>query len=102
MEEFLHAPHRRPQPSSLGGQKEITLKAWYQDSWLKQTRYTKITIDLEHMKQNGRRSTRNVRVVHVTPILQKGDDGVEAPSEHTNSPVWSSQGPRIKNKEEDQ
>ena len=85
----------------LADKKEITLKAWYHDSWLQQPRHTKITVDLENMKQNAR-TTRNVRVVHVTPILQKGDDGVEAPSEHTNSPVWSSQGPRIKNKEEDQ
>ena len=75
--------------------KEITLKAWYHDSWLQQPRHTKITVDLENMKQNGPRSTRNVRVVYVTPLLQKGDEGAAAPSEHTNMPVWCQQGPRI-------
>ena len=83
----------------LADKKEINLKAWYPDKWLNQIKSTKIWIDLEHMQQVGPRSTRNVRLVHVTPILQKGDDGVEAPSQRTGQPVWYSQGPRIKNPE---
>ena len=86
----------------LADKKEVTLKAWYPDAWLQMPRHTKITVDLENMKQIGRRSERKVRVVHVTPILQKGDDGVEAPSQHTNQPVWSAQGPRIENPDPDQ
>ena len=86
----------------LADKKEVTLKAWYPDAWLQMPRHTKITVDLENMKQIGRRSERKVRVVHVTPILQKGDEGVVAPSQHTNMPVWSTQGPRIENPEQDQ
>ena len=56
----------------LADKKEITLKAWYHDSWLQQERHTKISVDIENMRQSGPRATRRVRVVHVTPVLQKG------------------------------
>ena len=83
----------------LADKKEITLKAWYHDSWLQHERHTKISVDIENMKQSGPRATRRVRVVHVTPVLQKGAENAEAPSQ-PNMPVWTPNGPRIKNPEE--
>ena len=65
--------------AALEEKKEVTLKAFYFDPYLQQVRFTKISIDLNSMKQTGKRSVRKVRAVHVTPILQIGDKGIENP-----------------------
>ena len=76
----------------MKGHKIKKMPSFYTDSNTGRTAKTNIEIDLKKKTQQGR-TTRTIRAVWVTPILQIGQRNI--PILAIREPEWSDNGPRI-------
>ena len=82
--------------SLLNGKKIIKMPSYYRDSTTWRTMKSNIEIDLDKKTQKGKTTTRNIRAVWVTPILQLGQWQSTSQGSAICEPVWSANGPRFR------
>ena len=89
---FCTAHANELRQSVLRGERIKNLPSWYRDSNSGRIIKCTIRIDLEQKTQSAK-TTRKIRAVWVTPILQLGK---YLPSgQGCGEPVWSAKGPRL-------